>query len=144
MNEKYDGQLADLQTRLQAVRQKENLRYDTTQLAGDVRKEVTAVVRGKTESETFYKNILDHMTVFKDNRVELRLNLLPQKWVFVLGKLHDFRQKTEVSLSDAAVSAENGIQKSEEYQDFSASASLNACSLPISVSKPFNSGYGIE
>ena len=140
MNEKYDGQLADLQTRLQAVRQKETLRYDTTQLAGDVRKEVTAVVRGKTESETFYKNILDHMTVFKDNRVELRLNLLPQKWVFVLGKLHDFRQKTGVSLSDAAVSAENGIQKSEEYQDFSASASLNACSLPISVSRPFSSG----
>ncbi|MCQ2431778.1 MAG: recombinase family protein [Clostridia bacterium] len=136
MNEKYDGQLADLQSRLQAIRQKENLRYDTAQLAGDIRKEVTAIVRGETGSEVFFKNILDHMTVFRDDRVELRLNLLPHKWVFVLGKLHDFRKKTEVSLSDTAVSAENDTQKSEENQGFSAPVSLSVSALPISVNAP--------
>ena len=140
INERYDGQLVDLQSRLQVVRQKENLRYDTAQLAGDVKKEVAAIVRGDTQSEAFYKNILDHMTVFRNNRVEVRLNLLPHKWVFVLGKLRDFRQKTGVSLSDTDVSGKTDTQKSEEYQGFSASASLNACALPMSVRRPFSSG----
>ena len=143
MNEKYDGQLNDLQSRLQAVRKKENLCYDMTQLARDVSKEVTAVVRGEKESEVFYKNILDHMTVFKDNRVELRLNLLPHKWAFILGKLHDFRQKTGVSLNDNAVSTKSGSQKSEEYQGLSVPVSLNTDAVPMSVSRPFNSEYGM-
>ena len=84
MNEKYDGQLADLQNRLQSVMQKDSPRYATEQLAGDIRSEVTGIVNGEQESEVFYKNILDHMAVFRDNRVEVRMNLLPQKWVFVL------------------------------------------------------------
>ncbi len=100
MNEKYDGQLADLQDRLQAVMQKENLRYDTEQLAEDIRREVTAIVRGETDSEVFYKNILNHMTVFKDNRVEVRLNLLPQKWVFVLEKLQNTQRNAKTENSE--------------------------------------------
>ena len=83
------------------------------------------------------------MTVFKDNRVELRLNLLPHKWAFILGKLHDFRQKTGVSLNDNAVSTKSGSQKSEEYQGLSVPVSLNTDAVPMSVSRPFNSEYGM-
>ncbi len=96
MNEKYDGQLADLQGRLQTVRQKAALHYDLDALKADVKREVTAIVHGDTQSEVFYKNVLDHLTVCHDNRVELRLNLLPQKWVFVLDKLQDLKRKERV------------------------------------------------
>ena len=114
MNERYDGQLSELQDRLEAVRQKGALHYDLEQLSADVRQEVAAIVRGDTQSEVFYKNVLDHLTVYRDNRVELRLNLLPQKWVFVLDKMQELRRKERVYHSESA--------------------------LPISVSTAFNSG----
>ena len=120
MNEKYDGQLADLQGRLQTVRQKAALHYDLDALKADVKSEVTAIVRGDTQSEVFYKNVLDHLTVCHDNRVELRLNLLPQKWVFVLDKLQDLKRKERVGEEDGVCYCGN--------------------SLPISVRRPFSSG----
>ena len=119
MNEKYDGQLADLQGRLQTVRQKAALHYDLDALKADVKREVTAIVRGDTQSEVFYKNVLDHLTVCYDNRVELRLNLLPQKWVFVLDKLQDLKRKERVGEGDGVCYCN--------------------CSVPISVSKPLSS-----
>ena len=85
-NERYDSQLSELQTRLDAVREQEKLHYDTTQLAGEVRKQVAAILRGETDSEVFYKNVLDQMTVCRDGHVEVRLNLLPMKWIFVLER----------------------------------------------------------
>ena len=57
-------------------------------LKTDVKRQVTAIVNGQTDSEAFYKNILDHMVVYKDCHVEVHLNLLPQKWVFVLEQMH--------------------------------------------------------
>lgn len=140
MNKKYDKQIADLQERIQILKQRESLRYDMEQLVGDVRQEVAAIVKGDTQSEIFYKNILDHMTVYKDNRVEVNLNLLPQKWVFILGKLQDLKQKMEVLHNDCDVSAQIGDEKSEEYQRFEGPVSLNHSSAPISVSRPFSSG----
>ncbi len=86
MNERYDRQLSDLQARLEAAREQETLRCDTTRLAGDVRKQVAAILGGETDSEVFYKNVLDQMTVCRDGHVEVRLNLLPMKWIFVLER----------------------------------------------------------
>ena len=140
MNERYDQELAALDQRMQAVREKQKLCYDASSLADNVRQKVKAIVCGETDSEVFYKNILDHMTVYRGGRVELRLNLLPQKWVFVLERLHDFRQKTGVSQFDTDVSPENTAEKSEEYQGLPASVSLSEPAVPISVSSPFSSG----
>ena len=140
MNERYDQELAALEQRMQAVREKQELCYDASSLADDVRQKVKAIVCGETDSEVFYKNILDHMTVYRGGRVELHLNLLPQKWVFVLDRLHDFRQKTGVSQFDADVSPENVPEKSEENQGFPTSVSLCEPAVPISVSRAFSSG----
>ena len=109
MREKYDGQLADLQSRLQTVRQKAALHYDLDTLRADVKREVTAIVHGDTQSEVFYKNVLDHLTVCHDNRVELRLNLLPQKWVFVLDKLQDIKRKERVGEGDGVCYCGNSL-----------------------------------
>ncbi len=95
MNERYDKQLGGLQERLDAVKARERVQYDTGSLKEDVRKQVTDMVSGLTESEIFYKNILDQMVVYSEGRVEVKLNLLPQKWTFVLQKLSDLSKKAE-------------------------------------------------
>ena len=52
-----------------------------------MQKKITAIVGGETDSEVFYKNLLDHMVVYKENKVEVCLNRLPQKWIFALEPL---------------------------------------------------------
>ena len=66
--------------------------HETDSLKNEVRKQVTDMVSGLTESEIFYKNVLNHMVVYPDQRVEVKLNLLPQKWIFVLQKLSDLNK----------------------------------------------------
>lgn len=87
MNEKYDREGAALQAQLEKARTRAKITYDTATLHDDVKKQVQAIVQGKTDSEVFYKNVLDKMVVYHDRRVEVKLNLLPQVWTFVLEKL---------------------------------------------------------
>ena len=91
MNERYDRELDALRVRLDAVRSKERGIYESETLRTDVEKQITAIVKGETDSEIFYKNLLDHMVVHKDKRVEVYLNLLPQKWTFILENLRGRR-----------------------------------------------------
>ena len=142
MNERYDKQIAGLQTRLDAVRKKEKLHYDTGQLSADVRKQVNAILSGDTDSEIFYKNILDHMVVYKDCHVEVRLNLLPMKWVFVLERLSRLKgaipgenaPENPGCKNDTEISGESEDEKSEENQGFAAPVCNHEPSVPISVS----------
>lgn len=142
MNERYDKQLTGLQARLDAVREKEKLRYDTGQLAADVRRQVSAILSGETDSEVFYKNILDQMVVYQDSRVEVRLNLLPMKWVFVLERLSRLKDqiqgenapKTPGCNTNHDISGEAGDEKSLDLQGFSAPVCNSDYPVPISVS----------
>lgn len=144
MNERYDAEFASLQTRRDAVREREKVSYDTAELFGDVKREVTAIVKGETDSEVFYKNILDHMVVYKDCHVEVRLNLLPLKWTFVLGRIRDLNRKSgaksEVCHFDCGISSDSPDPKSEESCGFAGPVCNIGASLPISVSRPLSSG----
>lgn len=77
MKARYESRLEDLRLRLADASEKQNTQNDTEELKNTIRKEVTAVLSCETESEVFYKSILDHITVFKDRSTELRLNHLP-------------------------------------------------------------------
>ena len=92
MNERYDAQTEQLRTSLLAAREREQLSYETSMLKGDVRAHI-AELAGKGEDEVFYRNLLDGLTVYADRRVEVRLNLLPRKWRFVLDSLDDIRRR---------------------------------------------------
>ena len=84
MNERYDKELAELHSRVDVVKARQRIVYETSTLRDDVRKQVTSIISGDQGSEVFLKNVLDHMVVFQDKRIEVRLNLLPHKWIFVL------------------------------------------------------------
>ena len=122
VNQRYDFELDALRLRLEAVRSKGAAAYETEVLREDVQKKITAIVGGETDSETFYKNLLDRMVVHKDKRVEVYLNLLPQKWTFILEDLRDVNRTLE----------EKGAVKNKVCK--------NGPSVPISVSSPFSSG----
>ena len=144
VNEKYDKELSGLNERLQAIRKRQELRYDLDTLTGDIRKEVTSIVKGEKDSEVFYKNLLDHLIVYPGNRVELRLNLLPHKWTFVLGKLHEIRQKSGVCNNDSEIYPKNANPKTPMNTGFSTPVLHYDSSVPTSVSIPTTSRYGIE
>ena len=78
--EKYEQQLSDLRKRLEEV-QKDS-KQDFTALKMKIHSEVSAILRGETESEVFYKTTLHSLTVFKDRHMELRLNHLPHVFHF--------------------------------------------------------------
>ena len=150
VNERYDAELDALQVRLEAARSKEEIVCETEILRKDVKKKITAIVSGETDSEVFYKSLLDHMVVYKDKKVEVYLNLLPQKWVFVLESLRDANHrltdhnmvKNEVCNAQYDVSPistpESTLEKPSDCNGLR-SVCQNDPSVPISVSRPFSS-----
>ena len=119
MNERYDRQMAELQIGLQAAREREQLTYETSALKADVKAHIGELV-SREVGESFYMSILDIMTVYPERRVELRLNLLPQKWRFVLDSIADTRRR----------SSGTGCH----FDPY----------VPMSVNSALSSGYGIE
>ncbi len=74
---RYEQQLSDLRKRLEEAQNRKDSKQDSTALRTQIHSEVTAILRGETESEVFYKNLLESLTVFKDRHMELRLKWLP-------------------------------------------------------------------
>ncbi len=99
VNQRYDRELEALQKRLEAAQGRECVTYETDQMREDVSRQVTEIVNGKADSEVLYKNVLDRMVVHKDRKVEVFLNLLPQKWVFVLENLRKAQNEPSVPIS---------------------------------------------
>ena len=93
MNERYDRQMAELQAGLQAARERELLTYETASLKADVKAHI-GDLSGREVDEIFCKAMLDTITVYPDRRAELRLNLLPQKWRFVLDSIADIQHRS--------------------------------------------------
>ena len=147
VNERYDRELDDLRNRLEAARSKACISYKLETLQNDVKKKITALVGGETDSEVFYKNLLDHMVVYRDRRVEVYLSLLPQKWTFILENFRDLNRKLEkkvpeegsVCNNDPSVSPELGINTKpanpDEYGGLEPVCKFDS-SVPISVSSP--------
>ena len=79
---RYDKQMSDLQKRLKDAQNQKDSRHDPTSLKAQIHSEVSAILRGKTSSEVFYKIILESLTVFKDHHMELRLNWLSHVFHF--------------------------------------------------------------
>ena len=87
MTGRYDREAAELREQLAQARARSESSCEKAALRDDIRRRVAGLVNGEGDSEIFCKTILDHMVVYRDQRVEVRLNLLPQTWCFVLERL---------------------------------------------------------
>ena len=92
MTGRYDREAAELRERLARTGARSEFSCAKAALRDDIRRRVAGLVNGEGDSEIFCKTILDHMVVYRDQRVEVRLNLLPQTWCFVLERLKQTAQ----------------------------------------------------
>lgn len=167
MNARYDNQIDTLRSQLDDRKARARISYETATLQEDIRKHVTTIVNGDCDDEVFLKNSLDYMVIYRERRMEVRLNLLPQKWRFVLESLWDIRRRIEAenganfqnavkiaaspvisTVSDPCVlfdpsvladSPEPPSEKSQYLQGFPTRVLFDT-DVPISVSSPFSSG----
>lgn len=79
MNRKYDEQIQNLEDFLSNQQEKP----DATQLRMQIEAEIADLLSGTADSEAFYKNILERLTVFKDSHTELRLRHLSVPFCFL-------------------------------------------------------------
>lgn len=107
-----ETEISRTQEKLEAIRQRQKLDTDTKMLKPDIRAAITGIVSGRTADDDFYGHLLQQMIVYRDGRVEVALNLLPARWVYVLDGLEKYRVKI---------------------------GSHDASSVPMSVSRPFSS-----
>ena len=68
-------------------------------------------------TENFIKEILEEMVIHKNKEIEVKLNLIPQKWKFVIESAKKCKNQAEIEVFDTSVT-----------------------DVPTSVKRPFNSG----
>lgn len=112
-NSRYDGEIAVCKEKLAAIQRRQKLDTESKSVKQDVKAAIRAIVTGEREDWNFYGSLLDHMTVYPDGKVEVFLNLLPVRWVYVLDGIADYEAKMR---------------------------GLHASSLPMSVRIAFSSG----
>ena len=74
--EQLQQRLAEAENRVKSTQSREAIRERAKQ-------EVLALLNGEQISEILYNNLLDHMTVYRDGRVILKLNHLEREFIFV-------------------------------------------------------------
>ena len=108
-----ENEMNRVQEKITAIKHRQALNTDTQTLKPDIRATITGIVSGRTADDDFYGHLLQQMIVYRDGRVEVALNLLPAKWVYVLDGLEKYRAKI---------------------------GGHDASSVPMSVSRPLSSG----
>ena len=113
-------QLTDLEQKLIKEKSNQQMLADKEKIIADIREYVNSISTGEEWNDTFYRNIIDRIVVYKGREMDIHLKMMPEKWQ---GKI-------------LAGTREIEAQEREKRSC--------VCSEPISVSKPLSSGYGIE
>ena len=148
MNERYDKELTGLNSRMDAVKARQRIEYETSTLQDDIRKQVASIISGNQGSEVFLKNVLDHMVIFPDKRIEVRLNFLPHKWSYVLEQLKNLKKQDSPKSEEKPEMKKKKGKKSNSKSNSSEKSKPEEASIdelfgvrvPISVRRPFSSG----
>ena len=82
MNRKYEAQREDLLRRQQGAEQRNKKHRDPEILRSSLETRIAKILNLETESQAFCKSLVESITVFKDRHLELRLQELPQVFLF--------------------------------------------------------------
>lgn len=114
------NQITALEQKLIKEQSNQHMLADKEKIIADIKEYVNAISTGEEWDDTFYRNIVDRIVVYKGRKMDIHMKLIPEK-----------RQGRILA----------GTQEIKAYENEKRSC---VCSEPISVSNPFNSGYGIE
>lgn len=82
MKARYDEKIAPLQKKLSFCDQAQ--KPTSAQQYSEIRKRIESTVTCKDFSEPYYKSLLQTMVVHRDGRLDIKINHLPQTWVYCL------------------------------------------------------------
>ncbi len=115
---RYDKDLTSIQNAIVNLDKQKEIKEKQQQLIFDIGKAIQEILDGAVYDEAFYSMLLDKMVIVDDDTIDVFLNLLPMRWRYTVSKGYFASSEGKRSILDASV--------------------------PISVSSPFSSGYGME
>ena len=121
--ETYDDlsrQITELEQNIIKEKGNQQMPANREKIIADIKEYVNAISTGGEWNDAFYRNIVDRIVVYQGRKIDIYLKQIPDKWQ---GKIFAGTREIEA-------------YKKEKH--------TCVCSEPISVSKPFSSGYGIE
>lgn len=87
MSERYVKELKDIQERCKEAQKQKAISSEQGEILKEIAATIRGLVLGEKQDDTFYRNIVENILVFSRDRIEVRLNLLPYKWIFMLSEL---------------------------------------------------------
>lgn len=122
---KYDEDIEKLKSMAEGIEQQQTMILKQKELMEDIKNAIDELINGIQYEDEYYTQILDKMVINDKNHIDVYLKMLPHKWSFTVAK--------------GVTGALETLKKAEASEN-----SISEASLPISVSNPFNSAYGIE
>ena len=113
-------QITELQSSLAEEKEKQKMIGDKEKMISEIKNFVSNISCGAEWNDTFYRNLVDKIVVNNGRKMDIHLKLIPGRW-------------------QAQILA--GMR---EIDAFESKKRTSVCSEPISVSRPFNSGSGME
>lgn len=113
-------QITELQSALAEEKEKQKMISDKEKMINEIKNFVSNISCGAEWNDTFYRNIVDKILAYNERKMDIHLKLNPGSW-------------------QAQILA--GTRDINAYENKKCTC---VCSEPISVSRPFNSGYGME
>lgn len=113
-------QITELQSSLAEEKEKQKMIGDKEKMISEIKNFVSNISCGAEWNDTFYRNLVDKIVVNNGRKMDIHLKLIPGRW-------------------QAQILA--GMREIDAYES---EKRTSVCSEPISVSRPFNSGSGME
>lgn len=113
-------QITELQSSLAEEKEKQKMIGDKKKMISEIKNFVSNISCGAEWNDTFYRNLVDKIVVNNGRKMDTHLKLIPGRW-------------------QAQILA--GMREIDAYES---EKRTSVCSEPISVSRPFNSGSGME
>lgn len=96
MKQKYETKIATLEQERKQQEKQSQLSQSHDVILSDIKQFIGSLMAGESWDDTFYRNLLETITVDENNALSITLNLLPEKWIAAL-KAADARQKNNDS-----------------------------------------------
>lgn len=113
-------QITELQSAVAKEKEKQKMIGDKEKMISEIKNFVSNISCGAEWNDTFYRNLVDKIVVNNGRKMDIHLKLIPGRW-------------------QAQILA--GMREIDAYESEKRTC---VCSEPISVSRPFNSGSGME
>ena len=137
MSVQLDGEIESLKTELQSCVANTLDREKKDEIIAECVAFAKAILTSGENNDEFIKQILESMTVSKDNIITVKLNLLPFKWKFALSSV------VTAAGSSFSPKAEQCSENVSENEGGNAQRDHTVTDVPMSVSSPFSSPQGI-